>query len=634
MHARLTRTAIEDFRAGTLVLMNSPTTNTAPAAPQSDLLAGLSDAQREDILSQMQRLSLRKGDYLVRQGDGAHHVYYVLRGRFEVLRDGRHLVAEIGAGEPVGEIAFFSGLTRTADVQASRDSEVLELSRESFDRLAAAQPGFIQSILRTLGRRLAATTSTASAMAPRIADAIGLCPAGRHPVPEELVQSLRQALAESGAQVRMLRARDLPADVRHDDEQHLSQWLGTQEIRGSKLLLVGGDGNAAWDRAALRHCDQLLLCGRLDEANAGPVPAGELEAYATPLFRPRQIGLLLWRAQAGEAIANTAHWLGQRALHLHHHVALDRPRDFGRVARLLTGTALGAVLGGGGALGAGHIGTLRALNEAGVELDIIGGTSIGSVVARAYAAGDDPARMMAEYDRFFLQRKALGRFTLPWYSLLDHRHLDACMRQELGEARLEDLPLNCFAVGANLSTNELEVVRHGLVREALRISTAIPVALPPWIDAQGQVLVDGGVMNNVPVSVMRAIKSGPNLISMLSPGNEWRVSSAYEQLPSRLSLAWQLLRGRRKGDDFPRIGVVAARSMQITSGRMLRGAGLGNDLLLKPPAVPGMGLLNFKLGRAQEQAGYTYTRGLLERMGGAEGFRAWQQGLAQPPNDD
>lgn len=603
-------------------------------APRSDLLAGLSESQRESLLAQMRRLQLRKGEHLVRQGEAANHVYYVLRGRFEVLLNGRHLVAEIGAGEPVGEIAFFGGLSRTADVVASRDSEVLELSRESFDHLAAAQPDFTQSLLRVLGRRLAATTSAAAAMAPRIADAIGLCPAGTVPIPEQLINDLLQALQASGVATTALRARDLPAGVAADNEQQLSQWLGMQEHADSKLLLVAGDGNAAWDRAALRHCDQLLLCGRQDLAHTGPVPLSALEAYALPLFRPRQVGLLLWREHNGDAIRHTRHWLQDRPLHLHHHLALRQPRDYARVARLLTGRGLGAVLGGGGALGAGHIGTLRALSEAGIELDIIGGTSIGSVVGHAYAAGNDAEAMMQDYEQFFLRNKALGRFTLPWYSLLDHRHLDTCMQAQLGDARLEDLPLNYFAVGANLSTNELEVVRHGLTWQALRISTAIPVALPPWINEQGQVLVDGGVMNNVPISVMRAIKNGPNMVSMLSPGNEWRVRSAYGNVPSRLSLAWQLLRGRRKGDDFPRIGEVAARSMQITSGRMLRGTGLGSDLLLKPPTVPGMGLLAFKLGRAQEQAGYEYTLRFLDKAGGLDGINAWRRGEVMPEFED
>lgn len=599
-------------------------------ATQTDLLAGLTAEQRDHLLGQMRRLQLRKGEHLMRQGEAAEHMYYVLRGRFEVLREGRHLVAEIGAGELLGEIAFFGGLSRTADVVASRDSEVLELSRTNFNLLAASHPDFTQSILRTLGRRLAVTTAAAVAMAPRIADAIGLCPAGSVPLPATLVQQLCTALLANGSSSSVLRAGDLPAGLEADNEQLLSQWLGTHESRGNKLLLVTGEGNHAWDRAALRHCDQLLLCGRLDEAASGPVGLAALEAYVMPLFRPRQINLLLWREQPQQPIIGTRHWLQLRPAHLHHHVALGQALDFGRVARLLTGRALGAVFGGGGALGASHVGVLRALAEAGVGLDIVGGTSIGAVAALAYANGDDPRKVMDDYDDFFIRRKAVSHFNLPWYSLLDHRHLDACLRERYGDTCMEDLPLSAFAVGANLSTHELEVLRHGSCWQAMRISTAVPVALPPWINARGQVLVDGGIMNNVPISVMRAIKSGPNLVCMLSPGDEWRVKTDYNNVPTRLKLAWQLLAGGRKGDDYPRIGAVAAHAMQVTSGRTFRGSGMREDLLLEPPAVPGMGMVSFKLGRTQEAASYDYMRRFLERIGGSDGLAAWRRGEGLP----
>jgi NTE family protein len=604
--------------------MSSPAKPSAPA--RSELLVGLSEAQRETLLSRMRRFQLHRGEHLVRQGETANHVYYVTRGRFEVLRDGRHLVAEIGAGEPVGEIAFFGGLPRTADVVASRDSEVMELSREAFDQVASTQPEFVHSILRTLGRRLAATTASAGEMAPRIADSIGLCPAGGSPLPQKLVETLCQAFTNNDVRITVLRAADLPESLAADDEHLMAQWLGSHESLEGKLLLVTGDGNTAWDRAALRHCDQLLLCGRLREADTGPVALNAQEAYVIPLFRPRQIGLLLWRDSTDPEIRNTRHWLTDRPAHLHHHAALGNDQDFGRVARLLAGRALGAAFGGGGALGAGHVGILRALEGAGIHLDIVGGTSIGAVVAMNYSSGDPAALMMSDYDDFFVRQQALGRFNLPIYSLLDHRHLDACMQERYGDRRVEDLPISMFGIGANLSKAELEIVRSGLCWHALRISTAIPVALPPWINEQGQVLVDGGIMDNVPISVMRSIKSGPNLISMLSPGNEWKVSSDYNSVPTRLKLAWQMLTGSRKNDDYPRMGMVAARSMQVTSSRTFRRNGLGKDLLIEPPTVPGMGLLAFKLGRAQEAAGYEYMCRFLENLGGPEGFRRWRRG--------
>ena len=608
----------------------TPETSNPSALPRTELLAGLSEEQRASVLAHMRRVALRKGEYLVRQGQSAEHVYYVVRGRFEVLRDGRHLVAEIGAGEPVGEIAFFGGLTRTADVVASRDSEVLELSRSSFDHVAATQPTFIHSILKTLGRRLAATTAAAGALAPRIADAIGLCPAGAAPIPASVIAQLLAAMADNGIRVTALRASDLPAPLQHADETAISQWLAGHEHADSKLLLVTGEGNPDWDRTALRHCDQLLLCGRQVEARDGVVELNALEAYVIPLFRPRQIGLLLWREADDGPISATGNWLEKRPLHLHHHAVIGNARDFGRIARLLTGRALGAVFGGGGALGAGHLGALRALREHGIELDIVGGTSIGAVVAAAHAKGDSPEQAMRDYQEFFIRRKALGRFNLPIYSLLDHRHLDRNIQQKFGDQRIEDLPINMFAVGANLSSHEMEVMRRGLMWQAIRISTAIPVALPPWLNEQGQVLVDGGIMENIPISAMRAIKGGPNLVFALSSGQEWKVRSDYRQLPTGLGLAWQLLTGARKGDDYPRMGMVAARSMQVTSGRNFRANHLGDDLLLELPAVPGMGLLAFKLGQAQEAAGYDYACRYLERIGGADGLAAWRRGEGLP----
>ena len=121
-----------------------------------EIFADLSPEDRQTILDFARLRKLRRGEMLVRQGEVADTVYYVLRGKFEVLRDGRHLVAEIMAGEPVGEIAFFGGLPRTADVQASRDSDVLELSQQAYAALSARLPAFTQAVLRSLGRRLAA----------------------------------------------------------------------------------------------------------------------------------------------------------------------------------------------------------------------------------------------------------------------------------------------------------------------------------------------------------------------------------------------------------------------------------------------------------------------------------------------
>ena len=125
------------------------------------LFADLPPEERAVLLEKMQLLSVRKGEHVVHQGDQADCLYYVLRGRLDVLRDGHLLVAEIGSGEPVGEIAFFADTQRTADVVASRDSQLLRLGRTEFEQVSAMQPQLVLSILRTFGRRLASATTGA-----------------------------------------------------------------------------------------------------------------------------------------------------------------------------------------------------------------------------------------------------------------------------------------------------------------------------------------------------------------------------------------------------------------------------------------------------------------------------------------
>jgi NTE family protein len=592
------------------------------------LFASLQADERALLLEQMQLVSLRKGEYLVRQGEEADCLYYVLRGRLDVLRDGHQLVAEIGTGEPVGEIAFFADTLRTADVMASRDSQLLRLGRNEFEQVSALQPQLVQSILRTFGRRLASATTGAPVLPPRVPDTIGLCPAGSSVLPPDLVQDLCAALVKQAGSCHVLGAGDLPEGLDPGNEHLLSEWLAMQEKAHGRLLIVTGQGNPRWDQAALRHCDQLLLCGQLDLADGQDqaVPLAELEADMLGRFRNRHIGLLLWREHSHQAIANTRRWLANRPAHLHHHVVRGNPAHFQRVARLLTGRALGAVFGGGGALGAGHIGALRALFEAGLELDIVGGTSIGSSVAMACAAGEDPRQMMEAFNYFFLKKKAFGRYTPPVYGLVDQRHVDASMRERYGASRLEDLDLNCYVVAANLSTNQSEILRSGPCWEAMRMSASIPVALPPWINARGDVLVDGGLVDNVPASVMHAIKPGPNLVFMLSPGERWQVKTDYNTLPSRLGQLWQMLRGAQAGDDFPRIGQTVARSMQIASNNSLLASRHSGDRLVQPPTVPGMALTAWKMGNAQEQAGYDYACRWLEQQGGLEALLAWRDG--------
>jgi len=600
---------------------------TIPRLNDIALLRDLDENQRKFVLEQSRYRRVSRGERLVSQGEIDDRFYSVVRGKFDVLRNGSHLVAEIGAGEPVGEIAFFAGLPRTADVVAARDSDILELDRKGWDAIVNRMPDFGTTVIRSLAQRLAAATATAPVLAPKVPTVIGLCPAAGEPLPLALAHRLRAALGEHG-QIRLLRAADLPAGIDSDDDDAASSWLVEQEETSARVLIVTGEGRAGWDRAALRHCDHLILCGELARVANGAVAPSELENHVRPWFRARQCSLVLWREHSSEPIRDTAKWLAGREVHLHHHVALDAPRDFARLARFISGQALGGVFAGGGALGAAHIGAIRALYGAGMRFDFAGGTSVGATIAIAVASGDTPDEILATFESTTVHKRLMGRLTWPRHGLFDPHHTDSVFQQMYADRQLEDLPTNAYTVATNISTGELDVCRRGPIWAAARTSTSLPGAMPPWVTDQGEIVVDGGVLENVPISVMRGLKSGPNVIFTLSPNDVWRIKSRYSDMPGRWKLTRQALTGRKDQTDLPRLMEVLARSITITSDRRFRDTGPGKDLLVELPSKPGVGLLTFKMARAQEAVGYEFTARLIDSLGGPEGLMAWQQGCS------
>ena len=128
-----------------------------------DIFADLAPAERDALGAEFETLALKRGDVLVRQGELADALYLVLSGRFAVTIEGREgVLAEIGQGQPIGEIAFLGGGPRTATVHAIRDSLVLRLARSEFDRLAAKLPSIRSMLAVALARRLSKASAAHS----------------------------------------------------------------------------------------------------------------------------------------------------------------------------------------------------------------------------------------------------------------------------------------------------------------------------------------------------------------------------------------------------------------------------------------------------------------------------------------
>ena len=161
---------------------------------------------------------------------------------------------------------------------------------------------------------------------------------------------------------------------------------------------------------------------------------------------------------------------------------------------------LGLALGGGAVLGFAHIGLLGALHEADLEIDCIAGTSAGAIVAALFAFGVEPRRI-EELLSPLSWRKVSG-FTRMSMGLLTNEPVGDLLEQELGAATIEEAAIPLAIVAADINTGERVVLHSGSVSAAVRASAAIPGIYTP-VEIGGRVLVDGGIVENVPVSAAR-----------------------------------------------------------------------------------------------------------------------------------
>lgn len=545
------------------------------------------------ILDVAERRQVGSGALLIRQGDPASDLFIVLRGRFAVLGPSGP-IAEISVGEPIGELAFFAGGKRSADVIALRDSEVLVISEEGYREVVQKVAGLERSILSSVARRLARVTTASPKLRPRPGRLVAIIALGEVPIAPSFEASFASALAQhSGwalARYKGDRGED-PVALLRSSESHGA---------GAVLLCDGTADPAVLERIAA-NCDTLYLLGAQPKGH-DPVAVSAAEHAISRAVLPENRHLIVLRDGTDVPIAHTQSLTAPRNFALHHHVALGRDEDFARLCRFVTGTALGVVLSGGGAFGAGHLGAIKALLEHGIAIDMIGGTSAGAAVGGAIAMGLEPDRVMDLCEDVFVTSKALKKLTVPLYSVIDHHTLDRSMKEHYGPSRIEDLPLNFFAAATSLTRHDLSILRQGELWRAVRASGSIPALLPPMLSDDGEVFIDGALIDNVPISAMRDLKAGPNLVFNFRQENEWRVRSSYDQLPGRFGAFVRLFVKRKPR--FPKVFSILSRTMIVSSRRQLEHVSTEGDVVIELATPHGMGFLDWTKGRRYFERSY------------------------------
>ena len=574
-----------------------------------------------ELVPHLEPLNLPAGATIIQEGDPADSLYVVAYGRVQASR-GAGLIpgGELGPGKVVGEAALLLDTPRMASVRTVRDSLLLRLTAATFRRLGDLHPQVVLNLHRALARHL--LSSSASPPAAGALRTVAVVPAGGISPPEFGVE-LARALDRFGPTRRLTPAvvdGELGTDASQvpvDDVRNagIVRWLHALEQRYRFVLYEADPCPTPWTRRCLRQADRVLLVGVGGTSpRPGPVEDALLDPGSSEVLARRE--LVLVHPPGTSRPAGTAAWLAVRDVAAHHHLRRGVRDDYGRLARFLAGRAVGLVLGGGGARGAAHLGVIRALEEAGVPIDLVGGTSSGALMGGLYAMGWDHETRMRTVLRGFTAR-ALFQPTLPIISLSSARRLRQLIEAVAEGVQIEDLWTEFFCVSANLSRAEVVVHERGEAWRAVRASVSLPGIVPPvWQD--GDLLVDGAALNNLPVDVMRErVGDGRVIAVSFGGGGRPRELEAFEPGVSGWRELGRRIVGRRSG--IPSIAAVMLRATELASVRRHRDmiAAAAVDLSLRPP-VGRYGVLDFGATRELVEVGYRYTVEQLQRANMAD----------------
>ncbi|MDP3738217.1 MAG: patatin-like phospholipase family protein [Hyphomonadaceae bacterium] len=441
--------------------------------------------------------SLPGGWELFGIGEPSDTIYFVLSGSLGAFRkslDGKmELVGHIRPGEPVGEMSMIAGEAHEHAVYALRDTELLSISRHGFMTLVRSDPRILEKITRVIMVRMRqARKKVSRGSEPRVFGLLATSPTidlklrGRQ---------LAASLQSMGLRVAIVGEEAVGMPANYFDEL---------ETRNDIVLLLATIGDSAWFKLTQRHSDRIWVFARADARPSSPL----LPDDPSPARQFRLVDVVLLHHGAERPGATTSEW--QRAAdaaRTFHWQGTD-DADCRRLARVMSGKSVGLVFSGGGARAYAHIGVIKALREANCPIDFVGGSSMGAIVGAGLACGWPDDELEWRIRKAFVESNPLSDYRLPVVALVKGHKVDARLKEHFGERLIEDLPLPFFAVSTNLTQGTFQVHTQGLLREAMRATISLPGILPPVVSADRQVLVDGAVLNNFPVDVMRDVHRG------------------------------------------------------------------------------------------------------------------------------
>lgn len=490
---------------------------------KTTFFANLDKSRLKDLANLCQIIQLKKNDILFHQGETSDGFYILVEGRLAALLekdDSEKGVGVIHAGETVGELGGFSKKPRALTIKALFDSTLIWLTHDNISHFLDryTTPDMFMEIVSTIINRSQSVIKQLGK--ERQNRHCAIIPATNDPIPDEFLNGLKKHLVKNHS-ILIVDLEDIGTDSGLVLLEKLKLLKEKADIENKTILFV----IKTLDRLKIylnyyKQSEGLDIFHRVEGiyaitvSNSTEKLSHELITLFDEAFLPfvEHKELVLWYGDSNRLPFRTERWLKQANFRLHHHIR-NRKEDFLRFYRFILGKANALVLGGGGARGWASLGVVKALIEKEISVDTVCGASSGSFLSSAYAHTldmDESHKMIQPLINMMGVFK-LKQLSYPIISINNGSVFTKTLKSVFEPLKVEDLWLFNFSIASNLSTYQEEVQRRGPLWEAVRCSGSLPIIFPPLV-RDGELIIDGGLLNNLPVDQMQYIIGPSNFI--------------------------------------------------------------------------------------------------------------------------
>lgn len=485
-----------------------------------DFFSKLNRSFLKELVNSMSILTLEGGETLIIQGELNKSMYVVYQGRMRIYKSQKTAkgiqndpIADVPVGDMIGAISLLSDEPRFFTVISVRDSIVLKLSEEVYHKIERYYPQEALLFAKIAIKRL--ISQSKPTVLEEKCTSIAVAPAGDsnhkdfiHILFHELNKMKPTILVNKeicnshfGSNIAQSRAEEYSSP-------QITRWLHSLESEYGYIIYETDRQMTPWTQRCFRQADRILLVA--EESIYPALNSIEINLFSDKGRYLPSTDLVFIHPE--NTITGTSQWLKNRPVNKYHHLVQNSDKDLAKLIRFINGTAIGLVLSGGGARGLAHIGAIKAMEELNIPIDFIAGNSTGAMISGYVAQGlsfDELRSRTRNLIKIFRRE-----YTFPLVSLMTGKSMTKVAQKIGNDYLIEDLPTRFICVSSNITEASLRVHDKGPLWFAIRSSISIPGIYPPIYDDDGNMLVDGGIINNMPVDQLRKYMGSGKILAI------------------------------------------------------------------------------------------------------------------------